>query len=106
MQFSRRKFLAATGTGLALAPLPAWAQGHGMSHGGHGGSHRMPKGPLIPAGFGVLTGQEIELTVGDGLREVAGRRGLGVAVNGTVPGPLLRLKEGDEVTPARHQPPA
>jgi len=69
-----------------------------MSHGGHGGSHRMPKGPLIPSGFGVLTGKEIDLTVADGLREVAGRRGLGVAVNGTVPGPLLRLKEGDEVT--------
>jgi CopA family copper-resistance protein len=58
----------------------------------------MPKGPLIPTGFGVLTGQEIGLTVGDGLREVGGRRGLGVAVNGTVPGPLLRLQEGDEVT--------
>lgn len=57
-----------------------------MSHGGHGGSHRMPKGPLIPNGFGVLTGKEIDLTVADGLREVAGRRGLGVAVNGTVPG--------------------
>ncbi len=95
MQFSRRRFLAATGTGLALAPLPAWAQGHGMAHGGR---HRLPKGPLIPAGFGVLTGQQIDLTVADGLREVAGRRGLGVAVNGTVPGPLLRLKEGDEVT--------
>ena len=62
------------------------------------GSHRLPKGPLIPAGFGVLTGKEIDLTVGDGLREVGGRRGLGVAVNGTVPGPLLRLREGDEVT--------
>lgn len=98
MSLSRRRFLTATGAGLALAPLPAWAQGHGMSHGGHGGSHRLPKGPLIPTGFGVLTGTEIDLTVADGLREVAGRRGLGVAVNGTVPGPLLRLKEGDEVT--------
>ncbi|MFN5821230.1 MAG: copper resistance system multicopper oxidase, partial [Novosphingobium sp.] len=98
VSLSRRRFLTATGAGLALAPLPAWAQGHGMSHGGHGGSHRMPKGPLIPSGFGVLTGKEIDLTVADGLREVAGRRGLGVAVNGTVPGPLLRLKEGDEVT--------
>lgn len=95
MQFSRRGFLAASGTGLALSPLPAWAQGHGMAH---GGSHRLPKGPLIPPGFGVLTGKDIDLTVADGLREVAGRRGLGVAVNGTVPGPLLRLKEGDEVT--------
>ena len=95
MQFSRRGFLAASGTGLALSPLPAWAQGHGMAH---GGSHRLPKGPLIPPGFGVLTGKDIDLTVADGLREVADRRGLGVAVNGTVPGPLLRLKEGDEVT--------
>lgn len=98
MSLSRRRFLTATGAGLALAPLPAWAQGHGMAHGGHGGSHRLPKGPLIPTGFGILTGKEIDLTVADGLREVNGRRGLGVAVNGTVPGPLLRLKEGDEMT--------
>ena len=75
MQFSRRGFLAASGTGLALSPLPAWAQGHGMAH---GGSHRLPKGPLIPPGFGVLTGKDIDLTVADGLREVAGRRGLGL----------------------------
>ncbi len=98
MSLSRRRFLTATGAGLALAPLPAWAQGHGMAHGGHGGSHRLPKGPLIPTGFGILTGKEIDLTVADGLREVNGRRGLGVAVNGAVPGPLLRLKEGDEMT--------
>jgi CopA family copper-resistance protein len=97
VSLSRRKFITAAGAGLAFAPLPAWAQGHGMKHGGHGGSHRMPNGPLIPTGFGVLTGREIDLTVADGLREVAGRRGLGVAVNGTVPGPLLRLKEGDEM---------
>ena len=69
-----------------------------MAHGSHDRSHGLPKGPLIPAGFGVLTGKEIDLSVGAGLREVAGRRGLGVAVNGTVPGPLLRLREGDEVT--------
>jgi CopA family copper-resistance protein len=98
VSLSRRRFLTATGAGLALAPLPAWAQGHGMAHGGHGGSHRLPKGPLIPTGFGILTGKEIDLTVADGLREVNGRRGLGVAVNGAVPGPLLRLKEGDEMT--------
>ena len=69
-----------------------------MAHGSHDRSHGLPKGPLIPAGFGVLTGKEIDLSVGAGLREVAVRRGLGVAVNGTVPGPLLRLREGDEVT--------
>jgi len=98
VSLSRRRFLTTAGAGLALSHLPAWAQGHGMVHGSHGRSHRMPKGPLIPTGFGVLTGKEIDLTVADGLREVAGRRGLGVAVNGTVPGPLLRLREGDEVT--------
>ena len=37
-----------------------------MSHGGHGGSHRMPKGPLIPNGFGVLTGKEIDAALPPG----------------------------------------
>lgn len=99
MPFSRRHFLTTGSAGLLLAPLPAWAQGHGMTHGGrHGGDHGKPSGPRFPPGSGVLTGREIDLTVSAGMHEVGGRRGHGVAVNGTIPGPLIRLRQGDEVT--------
>ena len=74
-----------------MLAIPAWAQGHSV-HGGHGRG-----GPLIPAGFGELTGEIIDLTVGSGHRIVEGRRGPGIAVNGSVPGPLIRLREGQNV---------
>ncbi|MCZ8324863.1 MAG: copper resistance system multicopper oxidase [Sphingomonadaceae bacterium] len=99
MPLSRRQLLTTGSAGLLLAPLPAWAQGHGMAHGGgHGGHHGKPRGPSFPPGSGVLTGTEIDLTVSAGMHEVGGKRGFGVAVNGTIPGPLVRLKEGEEVT--------
>ena len=77
--------------------MPAWAQGHSIrsGHGGHGGHSR--GGPRIPAGFGELSGDVIDLTVGSGHRIVEGRRGPGIAVNGSVPGPLIRLREGQNV---------
>ena len=79
------------GVGASMLATPAWAQGHSV-HGGHGRG-----GPLIPAGFGELRGDVIDLTVGSGHRIVEGRRGPGIAVNGSVPGPLIRLREGQNV---------
>ncbi len=61
-----------------------------------GGSHGRG-GPRIPAGFGELSGEVIDLTVGSGHRIVEGRRGPGIAVNGSVPGPLIRLREGQNI---------
>jgi CopA family copper-resistance protein len=75
-----------------MLAIPAWAQGHSV----HGGSHGRG-GPLIPAGFGELSGDVIDLAVGSGHRIVEGRRGPGIAVNGSVPGPLIRLREGQNV---------
>ncbi len=88
---SRRTLLrsaALTGGGLALAPLfPAWArsgtQGIGMA------SHN-------PAPE-VLSGEQIALTIGDAHFTVGGRAGHACTVNGTVPGPIIRLKEGQKV---------
>jgi CopA family copper-resistance protein len=60
---------------------------HSRSHGGR----------AIPAGFGELSGDVINLSVMAGPRTVQGRTGLGIAVNGTVPGPLIRLREGQKV---------
>ena len=80
------------GVGASMLAIPAWAQGHSV----HGGSHGRG-GPLIPAGFGELSGDVIDLAVGSGHRIVEGRRGPGIAVNGSVPGPLIRLREGQNV---------
>ena len=78
-------------TGLAaggiLAATPAWARG-----GSVGGIH----GP-IRQGFDEVSGASIDLAVMDGMRTVSGRRGHTVAVNGSVPGPLVRLREGQSV---------
>ena len=94
---SRRQLISALGAASAVAAAPAWAQGHSIrsGHGGHGGHSR--GGPRIPAGFGELSGEVIDLTVGSGHRIVEGRRGPGIAVNGSVPGPLIRLREGQNV---------
>lgn len=57
----------------------------------------MPHGP-IRQGFDEVSGRVIDLAVGKGAIEVAGRSGHAFAVNGSVPGPLVRLKEGEAVT--------
>ena len=57
----------------------------------------MPYGP-IRQGFDEVSGRVIDLAVEQGAIEVAGRSGHAFAVNGSVPGPLVRLKEGEAVT--------
>lgn len=88
-RFSRRGFVRAAGAMAGMAAIPAWAQGHSL--------HRMKGGAPIRAGFDEVSGALIDLAVGHGPRVVQGRKGHGIAVNGSVPGPLIRLKEGDNV---------
>ena len=45
----------------------------------------------------ALSGDEIKLTVGHTLARVDGRSGHAVTVNGAIPGPLIRLKEGQRI---------
>ena len=75
----RRRLLrgAAAGGGLMAlqAALPAWART---------GSPGLP----------TLTGPNIDLTVGHSPFTVGGRTGHAVTVNGTLPAPLIRLREG------------
>ena len=91
-QLSRRSILNGFGIGASMLAVPAWAQGHNVHRGGHGRG-----GPRIPVGFDEVSGEAINLTIGSGHRIVEGRRGPGVAVNGSVPGPLIRLTEGQNV---------
>ncbi len=89
MTLSRRRLLAGLGAGSAFAAMPAWAQGHAL--------HGMRGGAPIRVGFDQVSGAVIDLAVGHGPRMVQGRKGHGIAVNGSVPGPLIRLKQGQNV---------
>ena len=84
--FDRRQLLrgaSAVGGGLALsALLPGWAQG--ATPGG---------APTLP----TLTGPNVDLRIGHSELKVDGRAAHAVTINGTVPGPLLRFKEGQTV---------
>ena len=62
---------------------PAWAAS--VSHG------------LAAKGFGTLAGKDIRLTVDQRGFAVDGRQGHAIAINGTIPAPLIRLKEGETV---------
>lgn len=71
------------GGGLAFSSvLPTWAQT------GTEGSK-----PSLP----TLTGPNVDLRIGHSSLNVDGRAGHVVTINGTVPGPLLRLKENQNV---------
>lgn len=85
----RRKFLArsaATASFFGLAgAVPAWAHGGDILS----GSARR--------GIDEATGPDIDLTVARSAFTTGNKRGGAVAVNGSIPGPLLRLKEGTTV---------
>ncbi len=46
---------------------------------------------------GSLSGNEIDLAIGEQEIDIGGKRYPALAINGTVPGPLLRLREGQDV---------
>jgi CopA family copper-resistance protein len=47
---------------------------------------------------GVLSGPEFDLRIGETLVNVTGRDRTALTINGSVPGPLMRWREGDTVT--------
>ena len=85
-RLDRRAFLGATAAvsgSAALAPLfPAWAAT------GTAG---------LRAPMATLSGDEIALSIGHASFETGGRSGHAVTVNGTLPGPVIRLREGQTV---------
>lgn len=86
-QLSRRGLIRSTAALAAFAalPMPAWAQGRsvGMAH--------------ARKGFDEVSGEDIRLTIGESHFATGGRSGHAVTVNGSVPGPLVRLREGQNV---------
>jgi CopA family copper-resistance protein len=85
VSFSRRNLIRSTAALAAASalPMPAWARGQS----------------LAPAknGFGEVSGEDIRLAIGNHHFATGSRSGHAVAVNGTVPGPLVRLREGQNV---------
>jgi CopA family copper-resistance protein len=76
----RRQLLTGLG-GLALA-TPAWARTGSVG---------------LPPPRATLSGADIKLTIGHGRHPIDGRTGHVVCINGTTPGPLLRLRQGQTV---------
>ncbi|MES3029810.1 MAG: copper resistance system multicopper oxidase [Pseudomonadota bacterium] len=84
--FDRRQLLrgaSMVGGGLAVsAMLPSWAQS---------------ATPGLVSTLPTVSGENIAMTIGHTPFKVDGRVGHAVTINGTVPGPLVRLKEGQNV---------
>jgi len=81
---SRRHLIKSTAALAAASalPMPAWAKGQSLSH--------------ARKGFGEVSGKDIELAIGNHHFATGNRSGHAVAVNGTIPGPLVRLREGQQ----------
>lgn len=74
------------GTAASLL-FPSWARSQ-MAHEHHG---------TVDQGQGVLSGEEINLSIGHSPFKLGSRTGHAVTVNGTLPAPLIRLREGQNV---------
>ena len=73
--------LGLAGAGLAAA-LPAWAQ---------------TGSPGLKPDLPTLSGEEIRLRVAHSMFKVGGRAGHAITLNGVLPAPLIRLREGQNV---------
>ena len=83
---SRRLFLgasAAVGGAATTGLLPAWAQSAGAAN---------------LNGLRALSGQIFDLTIGHANALIDGQAGDAITVNDQLPAPLLRWREGDEIT--------
>lgn len=84
-RIDRRRFMASTGVAMASAAsaglFPAWAR----------------SGTLGLSAGEVLSGESIALTISESHFATGGRSGHAITVNGTLPAPLIRLREGQNV---------
>ncbi|MBU1326351.1 MAG: copper resistance system multicopper oxidase [Alphaproteobacteria bacterium] len=86
MKLDRRMLLRGATAGAGLAALqglmPAWAQ---------------TGSPGLRADLPTLTGPNVDLTIGHSPFTVNGRTATATTINGVLPAPLLRLREGQNV---------
>ena len=79
---SRRRFVTGAAVGSAVAGLGLWPT----------------LARATPTGQNVLSGTEFDLTIGETPVNITGRSSMATTVNGSVPAPLLRWREGETVT--------
>jgi CopA family copper-resistance protein len=84
-EVSRRRFVQGLAAGGAVAALD-WRAGWAFAETGQQQT------------LATLTGKDFELTIDSLPVKFSGRRSVATAVNGSVPGPILRWREGDTVT--------
>jgi len=86
----RRTFIKSMAglSALAALPMPAWAKGN-MDH-------------SLRNGMDQLSGPKVQLHIGEGKFSTSGRSGHGIGLNGTIPGPLIRLREGQHAELTAH----
>lgn len=84
-RLNRRHFVQGLATGGVLAATPAWLQAAANSKTAQG---------LTP----VLSGRVIDLVVAETPVNFTGVIRMATTINGSIPAPTLRLREGDEVT--------
>ncbi|MEX6633407.1 copper resistance system multicopper oxidase [Hyphococcus lacteus] len=84
--YTRRHLLKASAAGGLMAGasglLPAWAKSATAGN----------------QGIFELAGNSFDLSVGHSAVNIGGRSGHAITVNGTLPGPLLRFREGEELS--------
>lgn len=84
-QLSRRRFVQGLAAGGVLAATPAWLQA------AVNGATALGSAP-------VLSGREIDLVIAETPVNFTGVTRMATTINGSIPAPTLRLREGDDVT--------
>lgn len=84
---SRRRFVQGLAAGGVLTALPGFAL-----------AALPPSGRAATGTAPVLTGTEINLVIGENPANFTGKPRLATTINGSIPAPTLRLREGDTVT--------
>ena len=86
LDLSRRRFihgLAGGGVMLGLSPYPAWAR---------------EANDTVAGSVPVLSGTEFDLTIAETPVNFTGAPRMATTINGSIPAPILRWREGDTVT--------
>lgn len=91
----RRKFVKSVALSIGGAAMlrniaPAWATPEGIA----------PSGKKFNVNFGnsVVSGESINMAINRERKHIAGATGKPITINGSSPGPLVRLKEGQHVS--------
>ncbi|MBQ0797551.1 multicopper oxidase domain-containing protein, partial [Zhongshania sp.] len=85
LQPNRRRFVQGLAAGGVLAATPTWLQAAMSS--------KVAQGQTP-----VLSGREINLVIAESPVNFTGVTRMATTINGSIPAPTLRLREGDEVT--------